>query len=579
MSDDTTPAFDAQDLPTTSAKLPFDDDELRTTKADFSTPEVVSSQVDDSANTQTVSKESGSPSRVVRVRSGNATSAADRPKRPAREPRISEPLTMRSRRGVALIALGSLVFLAVVGTVANRGTSETPAVPTVEPVASSELVCPVTTATDELASAITAAVAPLSTVTTGTASLANLVKVGGKTDPLVIASPGELVQRVFRGKSGPAQMAGAIGSYATGFGADQVIRSGIGSSRGLAIAPCSRSVTDTWLIGGGATIGRLTTILLANNDDRPAQVDLVIYGPDGLVNSPGASGIAVPAASTLRLQLSDLAPSQSVTAVHVIATAGRVATSALEFDSRGLVPQGVSIMSPTAAGRSLVIPMVPKAVAAARLVLIAPSSDATAHVNLLTAQGSITPVGFDAVELTAGRVTTLDLTTVLAGAAGGLVIKADRDVVAGVIITTGVKDQLREGDREAATPALVSPGLIAGLAGPNVIHELGISAPTAQAIVKLELFVTGAPAATWTKTVTVKAGSLADVRIPVTTAKATSIVVVTPVSGGPIYVTRSVTELGGNGPLLGLAPLLSTRATTLVPPVEGAPGSAVLGSQ
>jgi len=223
--------------------------------------------------------------------------------------------------------------------------------------------------------------------------------------------------------------------------------------------------------------------------------------------------------------------------------------------------------------------MVPKAVAAARLVLIAPSSDATAHVNLLTAQGSITPVGFDAVELTAGRVTTLDLTTVLAGAAGGLVIKADRDVVAGVIITTGVKDQLREGDREAATPALVSPGLIAGLAGPNVIHELGISAPSAQAIVKLELFVTGAPAATWTKTVTVKAGSLADVRIPVTTAKATSIVVVTPVSGGPIYVTRSVTELGSNGPLLGLAPLLSTRATTLVPPVQGAPGSAVLGSQ
>ena len=579
MSEDTTSPLDGHDDPEMSAKLPFDDEELRTTTADFSTPPVVRAELADSASSQPVSKESGSTARVVRVRSGNAASAADRPKRPSREPRISEPLTLRSRRGVALVALASVVLLAVVGTLVNRGDSRAPAVPTVEPVASSELVCPVTTATDELASAITAAVAPLATVTTGTASLANLVKAGGKTDPLVIKSPGELVQRVFRGKSGPAQMAGAIGSYATGFGADQAIRSGTGASRGLAIAPCSRSVTDTWLIGAGATVGRVTTILLANNDDRPAQVDLVIFGPDGPVNAPGASGIAVPAASTLRLQLSKLAPNQAVTAVHVIATAGRVAASALEFDSSGLVPQGVSIMSPTAAGRSLVIPMVPKAVAAARLVLVAPNSDASAHVNLLTGQGSITPVGFDAIELTAGRVTTLDLTAVLAGAAGGLVIEADREVVAGVIITTGVKNQLREGDREAATPALVSPGLIAGLAGPNVVHELGISAPKAQATVKLELFVTGDSAATWTKTVTVNAGSLADVRIPVTTAKATSIVVVTPVSGGPIYVTRAVTEQGSDGPVLGLAPLLSSRATTVVPPVEVAPGSAVLGLQ
>ena len=64
--------------------------------------------------------------------------------------------------------------------------------------------------------------------------------------------------------------------------------------------------------------------------------------------------------------------------------------------------------------------------------------------------------------------------------------------------------------------------------------------------------------------------------VPVSTPDSTSMILVTPVSGGPVYVTRVETELGRNGPMLGLAPLLPIRATTLVPPVESVPGSAVL---
>ena len=579
MSDDIESPFDEHDASLTSAGLPFDDEELQTTSADFSQPagrEADTSQEDPASPSSSTSRSS---SRVVRVRSGNATSAADRPKRPSREPRVAEPLTLRSRRGVALVALASLVVLAGAGSLINRGSAQPPAVPTVEPVASSELVCHVTAGTNDLTSVITAAVAPLSTVTTGSASLANLVKVGGKTDPLVITSPAGVVQRIFPVKPGQVQMAGAIGSFATGFGADQLIRSGAGSTRGLAIAPCGRSVTDAWLVGGGSSIGKVTTISLVNNDDRPAQVDLAIFGPNGPIAAPAASGIAVPAASTVRLQLSNLAPNQSVTTVHVIATEGRVGASAVEFDSHGLVPQGMSIMSPTAAGRNLVIPMVPKGVASAQLVLLAPTADATAHVNLLTTQGQITPVGFDSVDLPTGRVASLDLTKVLAGTVGGLVIKADKDVVAGVLVTTGAKDQLREGDREAATPALVSPGIIVGIAGATQTQELGIAAPTADASVTVQLFARGKTSPTWTKTIAVKAGSVADIRLPLTSAVATSIAVITPVSGGPVYVTRVETEQARNGPLLGIAPVLPTRATTLVPPVEVFPGSAVQNSQ
>lgn len=567
-----------ENSPPAGGALPFDDDELRTTPANFSSLDAPSSDETDDRGSSSAAQSSSESSRVIRVRSGNATAPAKRQPRPTTPAQPRQPLTIRSRRGVALLALGSLLVLVAAGTLANRGSNPVPALPTVEPVASSELVCPITTASNDLTSSVTAAVALLSTVSTGAASLTNLVKAGKGSDPLVIKAPGAMVARVNRGKSGLAQMAAAIGSFATGFGADQSIRSGAGSSRGLAIAPCSRSVTDAWLVGGESTVGRLTTIMLVNNDDRPAQVDLEIFGPNGPIDSPGAAGIAVSAASSSTLPLSKLAPGQSVTAVHVIATAGRVGATALEFDTRGLIPQGMSIMSPTAAGRSLVIPMIPKSVATAHLVLLAPTADATAHVRLMTTQGSITPVGFDSVDLTAGHVTSLDLMTALDGGAGGLVITADRDVVAGVIVTTGNKDQLREVDRLAATPALVSPGLITGLAGPNLTHELGIAAPTAKATVKVELFVTGTAKTTWARTVSVGKGSVVDLKIPVSTPGSTSMVVVTPVTGGPVYVTRVETEVGRNGPMVGLAPLLSTRATTLVPPVEVAPGSAVLSN-
>jgi hypothetical protein len=220
--------------------------------------------------------------------------------------------------------------------------------------------------------------------------------------------------------------------------------------------------------------------------------------------------------------------------------------------------------------------MIPKNITTARLVMLAPTKDSSAHVTLLTSQGPITPVGLDSVDLTAGQVVNLDLTPVLASAAGGLVIHADHDVVAGVVITTGTKDQLREGDRESATPALTSPGLITGVAGGNFLHDLGIASPTAAAEVKIDLYVSGNPTPAWTTRVKIAAGSVADVKVPVRSTTPTSMVVVTPVSGGPVYVTRVETELGRNGPMLGLAPLLPTRATTVVPPVEAVPGSAVL---
>jgi hypothetical protein len=61
----------------------------------------------------------------------------------------------------------------------------------------------------------------------------------------------------------------------------------------------------------------------------------------------------------------------------------------------------------------------------------------------------------------------------------------------------------------------------------------------------------------------------------VTTVQPTSILVITPVSGGAIYAGRQVTERGARGPMIALAPIYPTRATTLVPVVVSVPGSSV----
>ena len=64
-------------------------------------------------------------------------------------------------------------------------------------------------------------------------------------------------------------------------------------------------------------------------------------------------------------------------------------------------------------------------------------------------------------------------------------------------------------------------------------------------------------------------------RVRVNVTEDGSLLVITPLGDGPAYVTREVAEQGPRGPLLALAPVLPTRATTPVPPVVSRPGSAL----
>lgn len=495
----------------------------------------------------------------------------DRPVTPSATARlrafVRRPWVTMSLAGAAVVAVVGLGQLRVPTPVAASDA------PVREPVASAELVCPVTGAASGLVSTVSAGVAPLPSVTDGVASLADLTTRTTSAQPLVITQPGRSVTRLASGSTGPAQLARATGSFAAGFGADQMLISGQGTSRGLAVSPCARPVTDAWLVGGGSTVGRLTQVLLVNDDDRPAQVDLDVYGPGGPLDAPAGSGIVVPPSSRTTVRLDRLAPNLPVAAVHVVARSGRVGVAGLDQAVHGLVPLGLSILPATQAGTRLVIPDVPAPVLVARLHLIAPDSDASVTIRLLTDDGPLTPAGFGQLQLTAGKVTSVDVTAALAGLPAGLLITSDAPVAAGVEVKVGTGPQAQERDAAGAVPELTGPAVVAGLQRGPLVTTVALAAPAAASTVRLALVASGG-SSSWTRVVVVPRGAVRRVSVPVSTPAA-SILVVTPVSGGPVYAERQVTESTPAGPMLALAPLVPTRATALVPAVVPIPGSAL----
>ena len=84
-------------------------------------------------------------------------------------------------------------------------------------------------------------------------------------------------------------VAQATGAHAPGFSAAEKIRSDTGNLRGLADAQCTSPSTDFWFAGVSLGPDRQSTLFLANPDPQPASVNLVFYGPDGPVDTNGAS--------------------------------------------------------------------------------------------------------------------------------------------------------------------------------------------------------------------------------------------------------------------------------------------------
>lgn len=127
--------------------------------------------------------------------------------------------------------------------------------------------------------------------------------------------------------------------------------------RGFAAAVCGEPSGSTWLVGGATTVGRSTSLLLANPTDVPSRVSLAIFGENGKVVAPGLTGIVVPAHGQRVLSLAGFAPGVVSPVVHVTARGGRVVAELQQSIVRGLDAVGVELIGGgTEPEPSLVIP-------------------------------------------------------------------------------------------------------------------------------------------------------------------------------------------------------------------------------
>jgi hypothetical protein len=241
-----------------------------------------------------------------------------------------------------------------------------------------------------------------------------------------------------------------------------------GDLRGLATLSCQVAGTDQWLVGGGTQDGRRARLLLTNPSSAPAVVDLTIYGPSGIVQTPAASGIVVPAGGQKALYVDALAPGLLATAVRVRAGSGRV--SAVMHDSllRGTVPGGTDDIVPaagparrqlvpgisvTATGSGQQLPVDSTAAGAVAVRVVAPEAvDAVVRIHLYGPDGEL--------ELPGGGVTTVpgrSLTDVpLVGIPDGIytaVVESDTPIVSGAVVGRFATPSVDDGSTEESPEA------------------------------------------------------------------------------------------------------------------------------
>jgi hypothetical protein len=206
--------------------------------------------------------------------------------------------------------------------------------------------------------------------------------------------------------------------------------------RGLATTPCSAGGSDLWLLGGGASPGRLERLVLANPGDNPVTADLAIHGAGGPLGDPVVQTVAP--GGRVSLLLDARAGSEERPAVHVHATGGGVHATLTETWVDGSTALGAETIAPTAApGTVQVIPGAVLGTGPASLRVAVPGDqDAVVRVSVLARDGLLPLTGTTVLTVAAGSVGDLSI----AGAPEGtyaVAVRSDVPVVAAVLSRVG----------------------------------------------------------------------------------------------------------------------------------------------
>ncbi|MBM3668417.1 MAG: hypothetical protein FJW97_00170 [Actinobacteria bacterium] len=463
-----------------------------------------------------------------------------------------------------LIAIVAVLVVSLLGEIAHRWIGEPVAEPAVtrEPIASQVLLCPEPGAGGDLGVRVTGAVVPGQPGEgPGSAGLVTLPGTGSASTP--IRQAGEQGQIEAFGTSLPPVVAFGEGSLAPGLVADQWGRDPSGKGRGMASTACAPAASDFWFVGGGAVAGRRTRVVMVNPDETAAIVDVIIHGPDGVIDSPASRGLVVKGRERLVLPLDVVAPGVNGTAIHVIVRAGRVGASVDDEQRTGLASIGTDWIPQAAAPATRVY--VPGVINGdgARVLSVAAvgEDDAIVKVRILAQEGAYAPADRGTIQVPAQSVATLDLAPILPQTPDGVLpatveLTSDTLIVAGMRQFFGGRRVQDDTSFVGGSQPFIGPAAVTGLpvrAATDV--RLSITAPESPAAVDITLlpFRGGREVSVPTSPtrVQVEAGQLRWVKLEPPTDVDWYTAIVTPApDSGPVLVAHRVREKSRFGDLI-----------------------------
>jgi hypothetical protein len=475
--------------------------------------------------------------------------------------------------------MGVVIAVAIVVTLlATLLQHPTPAVSegatTVEPIGSSVLLCPEPGAGTDLGVRVTAAVIPGQPGQDGGAGAAGLETLPGKNSASAkITTPGGQAQIEAFGQTLPPIRAFGEGSLAPGLVADQWGRDPGGKGRGMASTSCAPAASEFWFVGGGAVAGRTTRIVLVNPDDTAAVVDVIVHGPDGIIDAPAGRGLVVKGQDRLVVRLDVLAPGVAATAAQVLVRTGRVGAAVDDEQQAGLTTVGTDWIPPAAEpSKKVYVPGIVGGDGARVLSVVAPGdSDAIVNVRVLSPDGTFAPADRSTIQVQADSVVTIDMSPVLDKQPSTLELTSDVPIVAGMRMFFGGKNVQDETAYTAGSEPFTGPAAVTGLpVRTNTDVRVSITAPDTAATVDITLlpFRGGKEAATPTppRRVKIGAGKVKYIKMNPPAGINWYSVVVTPVEGsGPILVAHRVRESSRFGDLVTGYPWRPLRTEVVVP--------------
>jgi Family of unknown function (DUF5719) len=427
-------------------------------------------------------------------------------------------------------------------------------------------------------STVPSAVVPPAEPATGAAS-ATLTTIGPPSVRLAsLSAPAQQKARWAPAKGAAASLAVGNGSLAAGLAASTWTLATGGRQQGFMAADCVQPRADYWFVGGGAAVGRTTTLIVSNPDPTSAQATVSLIGNNGPVVTPTLMGFAIGGRTERSINLSALAPAARHLVVHVRVDSGHLAAWMVDSETKGRYSAGIDYV-PTVNqfSRSAVLPGVAGGRVSRELLLYVPGTlGAQVTVHVISATGFFVPSGLSSLTVPPGRAVAVPMSTVSLPAGASLVVTSNQPLLAtehdatprttSHVADTAYAAAASPVDQAASTTAVMVSG--------GWHSEVVLAAPGAAA--QVQLVEWAGPTTIRTTTLLVPAGqSRAFVVYPLGRSTVASIAVVPLAGSGQVFGALSTRQIFATDLVASVRPLVSSPLTVQMPTVESDPRTAL----